>query len=84
MGFFQQEYWSGLPCTPPGDLPDPGIEPESLKSPALGEGQFLLLEGFTDAEAPRLLAVGASPADPSHWWSVSSGLGGGVLSPGSP
>ena len=31
----QQEYWSGLPCPPPGDLPDPGIEPASLMSPAL-------------------------------------------------
>ena len=29
-GFFWQEYWSGLPCPPPGDLPDPGIEPMSL------------------------------------------------------
>ena len=29
MGFSRQEYWSGLPCPPPGDLPDPGIKPES-------------------------------------------------------
>ena len=29
MGFSRQEYWSGLPCCPPGDLPDPGIEPRS-------------------------------------------------------
>ena len=29
MGFSRQEHWSGLPCPPPGDLPDPGIEPES-------------------------------------------------------
>ena len=29
MGFFRQEYWSGLPFPPSGDLPDPGIEPES-------------------------------------------------------
>ena len=35
MGFSRQEYWSGLPCPPPGDLPDPGIEPASLTSPAL-------------------------------------------------
>ena len=35
MGFSRQEYYSGLPCPPPGDLPDPGIEPESLMSPAL-------------------------------------------------
>ena len=32
MGFSRQEYWSGLPCPPPGDLPHPRIEP---KSPAL-------------------------------------------------
>ena len=29
MGFSRQEYWSGLPCPPPGDLPDSGIEPTS-------------------------------------------------------
>ena len=40
MGFSRQEYWSGLPCPPPGDLPDPGIEPASLMSPALADGFF--------------------------------------------
>ena len=30
MGFSRQEYWSGLPSPPPGDLPNPGIEPASL------------------------------------------------------
>ena len=35
MGFSRKEYWNGLPCPPPGDLPDPGIEPTSLTSPAL-------------------------------------------------
>ena len=29
MGFSRQEYWRGLPCLPPGDLPNPGIEPGS-------------------------------------------------------
>ena len=29
-GFSRQEYWSGLPCPPPGDLPNPGIKPRSL------------------------------------------------------
>ena len=29
MGFSRHEYWSGLPCCPPGNLPDPGIEPRS-------------------------------------------------------
>ena len=38
--FSRQEYWSGLPCPPPGDLPDPGIKPASLKSPALAGGFF--------------------------------------------
>ena len=32
MGFSRQEYWNGLLCCPPGDLPDPGIEPASLVS----------------------------------------------------
>jgi len=39
MGFCRQEYWSGLPCPRPGDLHDPGIQPVSLKSPALA-GRF--------------------------------------------
>ena len=29
MGFSKKEYWSGLPCPPPGDLPNPGVEPAS-------------------------------------------------------
>ena len=40
MEFSRQEYWSGLPCPPPGDLPDPGTEPVSLLSPALAGGFF--------------------------------------------
>ena len=36
----QQEQWSGLPCPPPGDLTDPGIEPSSLMSPTLAGGFF--------------------------------------------
>ena len=35
MGFSRQEYWSGLPWPPSEDLPNPGIEPVSLRSPAL-------------------------------------------------
>ena len=34
MGFSRQDYWSGLPCPPPGDLPDPGIESTSPASQA--------------------------------------------------
>ena len=40
MGFSRQEHWSGLPCPPPGDLPDLGIEPASPASLALADGFF--------------------------------------------
>ena len=40
MGFSRQEYWSGVPLPPLGDLPDTGIEPVSLESPALTGGLF--------------------------------------------
>ena len=39
MGLSRQEYWSRLPCSPPGDLPNLGIESVSLTSPALA-GEF--------------------------------------------
>ena len=42
MGFSRQEYWSGLPCPPPVDLPDPGIKPMSFMSPALAGGFFTI------------------------------------------
>ena len=41
MGLSRQEYWNGLPCPPPGDLPDPGIEPMSLVSLALAGRLFI-------------------------------------------
>ena len=43
MRFSWQDYWSGLPFSTPGDLPDPGISPESLVSAALAGGFFILL-----------------------------------------
>ena len=42
MGFSRQENWSGLPCSPPGDLPDPVIEPTFPVAPTL-QGASLLL-----------------------------------------
>ena len=42
MGFLKQKYWSGLPCSAPGDLPNPGIKPVSLISPALAGGLFII------------------------------------------
>ena len=41
IGFPRQEYWSGLPCPLPGNLPDPGIKPSSLMPPALA-GKFFM------------------------------------------
>ena len=65
MEFSRQEYWSRLPCPPPGDLPDPGTEPASLMSSALAcrfftasatwsllkPNLYWLLNGRTVAEA---------------------------------
>ena len=53
MGFTRQEYWSGFPYPPPGDLPDPGIEPVSPASPALA-GDF-----FTTAPPGKLQLTSA-------------------------
>ena len=47
-GFSRQEYWSGLPCPSPGDLPGPGIEPTSLTSPALA-GRFFTTNATQEA-----------------------------------
>jgi len=49
MGFPGQEYWSGLPCPPPGDLASPGIKPVSLTSPPSAGGFFT---GRATWEAP--------------------------------
>ena len=51
MGFPRQEYWSGLQFPSPGDLSDPGIEPESLASPILA-GLF-----FTTEPSGKLLTL---------------------------
>ena len=49
MGFSKQEYWSGLPCLPPEDLPNPGIEPAPLRSSALAG---IFFTASTTWEAP--------------------------------
>ena len=62
MAFSRQEYWSGLPCPPPGDLPDPGIEPMSLTSPALAGMVFTTVppEHFPPKKAfPHYLSGGS-------------------------
>ena len=57
MRFSRQEYQSGLLCPPPGDLPDPGIKPASLMSPAL-TGEF-----FTGSATWEALNVYKTPAN---------------------
>ena len=49
MGFSRQEYWSGLSFPLPGDLPDPGIKPTSLMSPALAGGFFATSTTWEDS-----------------------------------
>ena len=52
MGFSRHEYWSGLPCSPPGYQLNWGIEPASLKSPALAGGFFTTSATWEAWEAP--------------------------------
>ena len=52
MGFFRQEYWSGLPCPPPGDLLNPGTEAASPVSPALAGGFFTTNATCEASESP--------------------------------
>ena len=49
IGFSRREYWSGLPCSPLGDLPDPGIEPTSLMCPELA-GRFFTTSATQEAQ----------------------------------
>ena len=49
MGFSRQEHWSGLPCPPAGDLPNPGIKPTSVMSPALA-GRFFTTNATWEAQ----------------------------------
>ena len=49
-GFSRQEYWSGLPCPPPGNLPDPGIKPVSLMSLASAGGFFTTSDPWEDPD----------------------------------
>ena len=60
MGFTKQEYWSGLPCPAPGDLPGPGIEPVSLISPALA-GRFFTTSTTWEAAATAAKSLQSCP-----------------------
>ena len=68
MGFSSQEYWSGLPFPSPGDLPDPGIKPSSLMSPA-SVGRFFTARATWEALTAWALVVGAW-----HMWILEDDL----------
>ena len=73
MGFTRQEYWSGFPCPPPVDLPNLGIEPASLMSPALA-GRFFTTSTFW--ETPYLgmddgICVFPEVVSPSASWACT-------------
>ena len=71
MGFSRQEYWSGLPFPPPGDLPNPGMEP---LSPALAD-MFFTVGAIREAPMGRGRghSTGASPQDQPLACSQGSG-----------
>ena len=73
MGFSRQEYWSGLPCPRPGDLPDPGIELASLASPVLTGGFFTT---STTWEAPPYGCVLVAQSCPTLWNPMDCSLPG--------
>ena len=71
QGFFRQEHWRGLPFPPPGDLPNPGIKPASLMSPALASKFFTTTATW---ETPSLhdsciyLKIWLSFKSSLNWW----------------
>ena len=62
----QQEYWNGLPFPTPGDLPDPGIKPESPASPTLAGGFFTTMPpGKSQFFSTSFLSTKLKPVLPS-------------------
>ena len=59
IGFSRQEYWNGLPCPSPGDLPDPGIEPVTFRSPALA-GWFFTISATWEAQCCQIALKAAA------------------------
>ena len=65
MGFSRQEYWSGSPCPPPGDLPSSRIESASLVSPALAGG-FFTTSATWEAPCVRYASMQFTPKSPGQ------------------
>ena len=64
MGFSRQEYWSGLPCPPPGDLPQPGIKPASPAASILQADSLLLSFWGSSVFLQALLKSAVLKAEP--------------------
>ena len=64
MEFSRHEYWSGLPCSPLGDLPKPGIEPTTLMSLALVDGSLPLVPKKIHRTPSNSAGTWLSTADP--------------------
>ena len=89
MGFPRQEYWSGFPFSPSGDLPDSGIEPMCLASPALA-GRFfttvlpgkplsmfyvyLYIKWGEGNGTPLQYCCPENPMDGGAWWAAVHGV----------
>ena len=58
MGFSKQEYWSGQPYPPPGDLSHPGIKPMSLMYPALAGGFFITIANWEAQDCRHMCQTG--------------------------
>ena len=81
MGFSRQEHWSELPFPPPGDLPNPGIEPESPVFPALqADGLPLSHQGGLCKWKTGVKTVLTRPG--MVWQALPSSGSGGMSAPG--
>ena len=81
MGFSRQEYWSGLPCPPPGDFPDPGTEPVSPLAPALQVNSSLMSHqgnpGWaSEGKSFHCLWILWGAWEFTMWWTGGQTLGG--------
>ena len=70
--FSGHEYWNGLPFSPPGDLPDPGIEPTSLMSLALAGGFFTSSATSDSSKLETIKKISTKLLSPEVWLSFSS------------
>ena len=72
MGFFRQDYWSGLPCPPPEDLPNPGTESMSPVSPALREDSLPAESSGKPKQEPQVFISGRLTVTPTKLFQVAS------------